>query len=134
MDAAPVAVRHHEHDLVADHLDHPAAQGHHRVVGQGLEPGDHRSQLLVPEVLAQHGEAHHVREAHCHEGTSSVLGRPDPVEHGPPGGSLQVAAPDVLEEPGHHRQGGPGLAGELVGVDDAVAGGDQHQQIAETET
>ena len=43
----------HEHDLVADHLDHPAPGRGDDVVGDLLESADHRSQLLVTQMLAE---------------------------------------------------------------------------------
>ena len=52
----------HEHDLVADHLDHPAPGGRDDVVGDLLEAPHHRRQLLVAQVLTEQGEADHVGE------------------------------------------------------------------------
>jgi len=116
--------RHDEHRLVTDHLDHPAPEGHDGVVRKLLETGHHRGELLVAEVLAEHGEPDHVGEADRHDRTDPgvVAGA---VEHGAPGGDLQMTAPDVFEQPCHGRDRDIRLAGELVGVEDAVTGGEQ---------
>ncbi len=54
------------------------------------------------------------------------------AQHRTLGGGLEVAAPHVLEEPGHGRDGGIGLARELVGVEDAVPGRAQDGRRAGT--
>ena len=109
-----------EHDLVADHLDHPATERHHRVVSQLLEPGHDGRQLLVTKVLAEDGEPDHVGEADGHDWAGALGKTSGSSEHGPAGGRLQMAAPHVLEHPSHSRNGLRGPGGEAVGVNDAV--------------
>ncbi len=90
----------HEHGLVADHLhDTPATRGD-GVVGDLLETGHHRRQLLLGELLAEHGEPHHVGEAHGQHGEGAAVA-PGAQQHGPAHRGLDVTPPHELEQPGH---------------------------------
>ena len=64
MRAASATLVDDEHDLVADHLDHPPAGAGHDVVGDLLEAPHDGGELLVAQVLAEEREADHVGEPH----------------------------------------------------------------------
>ena len=66
----------HEHDLVADHLDHPAPEPGHDVMGELLEASYDGGQLGVAQMLTQQGEAHHVGEADGQHGALPGGGAP----------------------------------------------------------
>src|SRR6185437_9013646 len=109
-----------EHGFVADHLDDPAAEAGDDVVGDLLEPADHGGEVVLGEVLTEKGEADHVGEADGEDRAGARRDAAGPQEHGPPGGGLDVAPPDELEQAGHGGQGAAGHAGEGVGGQDAV--------------
>ena len=69
----------------------------------------HGGELLLGELLAERGEAHHVGEAHGQDGEGAAVVAAA-QQHGPAHRRLDVAPPHELEQPGH---GGQRVVGQL---------------------
>ena len=89
-------------------------------MGDLLESADHRSQLLVTQMLAEERETDHVGKSN---GENGALARGEAVaagHHGALDACRHLSSPDELEDPRHGRDDDVGHAGEGVGRHDRV--------------
>ena len=115
-----------EHDLVTDHLHHPAAGRGDDVVGNLLETSDDRGQLLVAEMLAEQGEPNHVGKPDRQDGALTRRQAVAAQHHAPLNPCRHLTPPDELEELGHRWDGDVGHAGEGVARQHRVDLGTDH--------